>query len=345
MSHITNQYGLPQVLVDAVVNDPYNPAPRGEKYVTVTQLANPPQLVRLMWKHGSEIVEDVSDRIWSLLGTSVHSVIERAAEGNDHYVSEERLYREFEGWHIGGQLDIYNRDTGELFDVKVTSVFSGNPSKPVKASWRRQVNLLAWLLRHNGYQVNRAYIVAILRDWQRSKAIYNNQFGEYPNRPAAKVNVPLYDDESIEMFVRAQLAELDAEVPRPCSDDERWRRGGNYAVMRADEVRWAVMQPGKKRATKIMDNENEARMLAMEMEGAWVEERQKKASRRAVQLFPTYEEAEEFVAKSKGQRFTIEGREAEYTRCQSYCAVRAFCEQANSDGQVYSEPADHAASR
>src|SRR5258706_69449 len=71
MITVTNKHGLPDAIVRAVLNDPYD---RGDADFTVTQLLQPPQLARLT--QANPIPEDVSDRIWALLGHAVHVILE-----------------------------------------------------------------------------------------------------------------------------------------------------------------------------------------------------------------------------------------------------------------------------
>lgn len=334
---ITNRYGLPEVIVEAVRMDPYDPGRRGEKYISVTQLTNPPQLTKLLWKHQQELSEDVSERIWSLLGQSVHSVIERAAaspEFQDKVLAEQRFYTEIDGWTIGGQVDIFDRQRYWIYDFKVTSAWSVRGE--MKASWRRQLNLLAYLLRKNGYLVEGAEIVAILKDWSRTKAKYDK---DYPDHPVARIQAELVDDELIEGFIRRQLAELSGEEPRDCSDEERWRRGGNWAVMRGDSVRWAVMREGRKTAVKIYEDEQEALRHVQTDPELYIQERRSEATekKRAVKVFDTLIEAEAFVAANPQAGFRLEGREAIYQRCEAYCPVREVCRQAKGDSQIFAE--------
>lgn len=335
--HVTNKFGLPEVIVEAVKNDPYDPGRRGGKYISVTTLTNPPQLTKLLWKHAEDLEEDASERIWSLLGQSVHSVIERAASSEvfrDKVIAEERFYAELAGWTIGGQVDIYDVERAELSDFKVTSVYSAKGE--LKTSWRRQVNILAYLLRKNGHEVKEGRIVAILKDWSRTKALYDSS---YPPHPTAVIPVELVDNGPIEAFIRRQLAELESDTPRPCSDEERWRSGGNWAIMRGDSIKWAVMREGRKSAVRVYEREDEALLhVATDPALSLQKRRTEDASkRRAVKLFDSLVEAESFIAAHPEGNFHLEGREAVYTRCESYCPVRTACPQVNQDGHVFTE--------
>lgn len=71
---ITNQFNLPQTLVDAVSFD----AHRTHGDISVTTLIDSPRIFYLKKKHHQDVTQDVSGMIWALFGTAVHSVLERA---------------------------------------------------------------------------------------------------------------------------------------------------------------------------------------------------------------------------------------------------------------------------
>ena len=77
---LTNANNIPVQIVRAVENDGYT---KGEAEMSVTGLLQPPQLSILRKHHEASITEDVADRIWMLLGQSIHSVLERANAGRD----------------------------------------------------------------------------------------------------------------------------------------------------------------------------------------------------------------------------------------------------------------------
>ena len=72
---ITNKAGLPQAFVDAVKADDYDP---GESDISVTSLIAPPRLVALRRANEAALTEDASERLWSLQGQIIHSLLERA---------------------------------------------------------------------------------------------------------------------------------------------------------------------------------------------------------------------------------------------------------------------------
>lgn len=159
--NFTNRAELPQPVVDAVKNDPYS---KGETNISVTELLLPPRLAALREKHSNEIIEDVSDRIWSLFGQAMHTVLERA---NRKAIAERRLTLEMEGWRVSGGMDAYE-ENGLLIDYKVTSVWK--LMKGDLEEWISQLNLYSVILRHYGHKVEKLQIIVLLRDWSKLEA-------------------------------------------------------------------------------------------------------------------------------------------------------------------------------
>src|ERR1044072_7811618 len=172
MSQFLNEHNLPDSLFRALSFDGYDP---GDKHsdISVTSAISPVRIRALKKRHKDKIQEDVINRIWSLFGQSVHSVIQRA-EGKQS-IAEERLYHNMEGWTISGQIDLY--EDGILSDFKVTSVYSFLLGQ--KDEWVQQTNMGAFLLREIGFDIKGVQIVAILKDWSRRKAEFDPEYPQY----------------------------------------------------------------------------------------------------------------------------------------------------------------------
>lgn len=219
--NLTNLHGLPDALVNAVRNDPY----QGGGDISVTKLIDSPQKRTLLKKHGHLVVTDVSERIWSLMGQAVHHVLERA--GTNALV-EERLFAEVEGWKLSGQFDRLHLEDKVLQDYKVCSVYKASGD----ASWERQLNVLRWLAHKNGYEVDKLQIVAIFRDWKKSEA---ERKDDYPQRNVMVIDVPVWTLEQTYEYVCERIAQhrrSDEAGDVECSDDERWFSGNNYALLK-----------------------------------------------------------------------------------------------------------------
>ena len=242
---LTNRLNLPRSIFAAVANDPYT---KGKSDISVTGLIAPPYQRKL--RETTEVQEDVSDRIWSLLGQSVHSVLERAyPEGTTDAVVEQRLFAEVNDWVVSGQMDVL--EGGVLNDFKVTSVWS----RDGKIEWEQQLNLLAALCRREyqktgdeRYLVTKLQIIAIYRDWVMSKTFD----ADYPQAQVGVIEVPLWSLERQEAYLLERVKAHQESEPPPCTDEERWK----------SETVWALMKEGRKSAVKLYDNMDEAQDAA-----------------------------------------------------------------------------------
>jgi hypothetical protein len=236
MGTITNVHGLPQSIVAAVTADPYV----GGGDISVTKLIDAPQIRTLMAQHKDKITTDVSERIWSLLGQAVHTILERAALRQEGMVAEDRLYAEVAGWQVSGQFDVIQMDTGVLSDYKVTTVYKLQNID----GWTQQLNVLRWLAHKNGIAVTSLEIIALLRDWKKGKA--ERKPDSYPQTPIVRVEIPLWSLEEAEEYIldRVQLHQYAQQGGRvDCTNEERWYTGTQFALMKE----------GGKRAVKLFD--------------------------------------------------------------------------------------------
>lgn len=283
---ITNSLNLPQPFVDAATSD-YRYRPN--RYSVTEVLGGTCEAV-LKRRHQGEGEEDVSDRVWAILGTAVHKVLESARnESGQHQEQRVSVPIDVEGetYTLSGIFDLYDESTGTVTDWKVTSVYSvmlGDAGK-----WRDQTLLYCWMLRQQGQDAHRGQIVAILRDHNKRKAAHER---DYPPHPVQTLEWEfshqdfaraerMVSDWMIEVASQGRLT--DAELV-PCGPDHRWHKG---------DV-WAVTKDGRKRATR---------------------------------LFTSEPEAIEFMDTLDGS-YHIEFREGEDTRCKSYCSVSQFCPHA-----------------
>lgn len=288
---LTNKLNLPAPIVEAIANSGYS---KGSSDITATGLIEPVRIGALKEKYADQITEDASDLIYSLQGQSIHTILERAATSlqAEGYISEARYYIEVGGWKVGAQIDVYHKPTCLLQDYKVTSVYAVKDG--VKEEYAQQLNIQAECLRQNGHEVKQLQIVAILRDW--SKGEYQRELAsseergfscKYPATQVKIIDVPLIPQAEVQAFLEERVAAHQRartgtveELPL-CTDGERWAR----------PTKWAVMEKGKKRATKLHDSEEAAK-----------------------------DHAESLSAK-------VEIRKGEAIRCGSYCSVSRFCTQ------------------
>jgi hypothetical protein len=287
MNSITNKFGLPAPLVEAVRNDGYS----NSGTLSVTTLLKPPQAVAIERAHADELTEDASDRIWALLGQATHTILERAATGlGDDYIIEERFYATLEGVKVSGQCDIIHKPTKTVQDYKVTSAYAAKSAiAEGKSEWTLQLSMLAALARHSGHEVEHGQIVAILKDWSRRTAEEEARkaasFGAactYPQANVILLDIPLMgNDETIEWMrerVR-QFKEAENGNPPPCTDEERWKQPGKTALMKQ----------GRKTAVKLFNS------------------------------------VEEVGPVPPGHY--IENRPTKFNRCEAYCGAAQWCPQ------------------
>lgn len=249
---LTNRQNLPEPIVRAVSNDDYD---NGGADYSVTTLIKPPQIVALERKHANEITEDVSDRIWALMGQLGHSILERAADSG---IVEHRFFIRRQGKKVGGRLDLWRN--ADLLDYKFTSAWAVKDG--LKPEWEQQININALLCRENGIEVQSGQIVAVLRDWSKLEAKRNQ---DYPKSQVIVIPVPMWTPEQCEQFVQDRLklhiAAADGNCV-PCSDEERWAKPAVFAVMKA----------GRKTAVKLHEDHASAENHAISV-GGYVETR------------------------------------------------------------------------
>lgn len=289
---LTNKMNLPLAIKRAVENDPYNPSGSD---ISTTRLIAPPLIRYLEVKHKDEIEEDVADRIWALLGSSVHHVIERAKIEKD--LSEIRLFYKDDditnGWTLSGQFDYITED-GELIDFKVTSAWSAlDALQNGKDEWEEQLNILHFLAKHNpdkvNIKINKLYIVAILRDWSKLQA---RKSDNYPQAQVVKIPIRLWSNEEQEHFIRERIRlhqQADIKEPDICSPKERWRKEDSFAVMK----------DGRKSALRVL---------------------------------PTLNAAKEYLKEKnmqEGKGCLIVHRAGKDVRCADYCRVNKWCKHFN----------------
>jgi len=267
---VTNVHNLPESFVNAMTWDARKP---DSNRMSVTDLIGPPQIRKLKIQHWDgikvksdccngtgikegmkcqkcegrgyvikdELEDDIGNRLWLLLGKSIHYVLEKGAP--DEARAEEKLTFEIDGFTLVGITDLLHNT--ELSDYKITSVYSFLLGD--KPEWENQLNCNAFLYRKAGFQVASLKIYAILRDWQSSKV---DTSADYPEIPFKEVSIPLWPIEGQERYIKSRIEAHKMETPA-CSNEERWLRG----------EKWAVYKKGNKTAFRLFDTEEEANGL------------------------------------------------------------------------------------
>jgi hypothetical protein len=291
---ITNRSNLPKVIERAVINDPYDSSGSN---ISATRLIAPPRIRVLEMRNWDLIEDDVSNRIFSLLGQSVHHILERSKLKVD--LAERRLFYKdnkiTNGWTLSGQFDLLSRQ-GDLTDFKVTSAWAAlDALTNGKDEWENQLNVLDFLCRKNQKTLTRykkevkvksLNIMAILRDWSKLKVM---QSDNYPRKQVVMIPIRRWSEEEQENYVQARIklhqdAEKTDDLPL-CTAKERWRKEDSYALM--------------------LDNRKTAR-----------------------RVLPTRQDMDKYMKDNKyveGQGCKVVFRAGEDVRCQHYCSVNQFC--------------------
>lgn len=255
--------------------------------LSVTTLLKPPQAYAISLERQGELVEDVSDRIWALTGQIGHVILERAALSLDPL---HYISEQRFAADIAGKRVSGQVDLIEKAEGVVWDYKLTSAWSVVgggKDDWRIQLSLLAMLARMNGIEVKSGKICAILRDWTALAALRNR---EWPEKSVAVLDMDIMSHDEALAWTENRIREFDEAVAgraRACSDEERWHKPG----------KWAVYKGTNQKAAKLEDTEEEL--------SSWI-----------------------FANRAKlGANYRIEQRQAEYRRCQSYCAAAPFCPQ------------------
>ena len=297
---ITNKSGLPQSFINAASYAWYDSPTDSD--ITVTRMIKTPRIVNLFKRHQHEIEVDAQELVWSILGSSIHVMLERSA-GEDVIV-EKRLSTNIKGWNVSGKPDAFYPKKKSVIDYKVTSVWSFLSEKP---EWEAQLNLNAMLHRLHRQDVDSITILAILKDWSRTKA---DVTGNYPQFAVQQVGFPLWTLSQQKEYALERITLHQAESSLPdeeltlCSPDERWYRGGG----------WAVYKKGNKRADKVLNTKEKAI--------EYMQENPLPPAKVSVKTGKMLKPAKEWdeIRERKGQNI----------RCLFYCESRSHCDFAKS---------------
>ena len=287
MSYIA---GAPSTFIGAILAEETKDHLEGIDY-SVTTLLSSPREVQLIKRHKKELPERaLSNRLATFVGSAVHNAIERAVEGNPDYLIEHRMEfdEEVNGklTKIAGTCDMYDKVNKRLVDHKTTTTFMYTSG--VKPEWVEQLNVYAYLLRRQGYEVEKLTVNCVYKDWRPSAGRYKD--GEYPEYPVMEFNFDPWPNDVAKEFYERKLKEHveaehieDAELPA-CDINHMWAKPSSYAVYR----------PG---------------------------------AAKAIRLLPSLKEAERYI-KAKGlDGCKIEHRVGERTKCEKYCQAASFCNQ------------------
>lgn len=247
---ITNKNNLPEPIVNAITKHTH----RGG-FISASQVTISPREYWLKKRHAGEIESDVSDMIWALFGTAVHSIIEKG-EGKEG-LSEAYLEAEVMGEKVTGTADYY--ENGVISDWKTDSAWT-LIYKSREEERKLQLNIYAYLFRKAGFEVNKLQIVSIIRDWSKTKAKTD---ANYPQSQVITTDYELMTDVQIETVLQFKIVQLKEAQQTPsdelllCTDEYRWK----------EPTKFAVMKKGRKSAVKLHTSEESASEHIQNLDG------------------------------------------------------------------------------
>jgi hypothetical protein len=266
---------------------------------STTDLARPDKPYWLTREFKDDIVIDlVKDNYYSLLGSVVHSILQRYAPAD--CVVEERIwvYLTIDGKRIllHGTPDLIDRTTKTLDDYKFTSGYAVLYDAP---EYEQQLNINRFLAISNGHEVDRIRNIYMFRFLDPVAMQRNPDYPRSNIKPKEFTPWPLsVTERRIEELIRKKIRYTDTrwqDLP-DCTDAERWIRDTKHAVYK------------RKNGTKKQPIQD------------W--------SSRAIGLFDTKEEAVNFINSSDiEQEMKIVIRKGEAKRCAEFCSVAQFCKQ------------------
>lgn len=212
---------------------------------------------------------------------------------------EQTLTLECRGWTISGTLDRYIKSEKTIRDYKtITAEQLAFPEQ--KASWSKQQNIYAVMLRELGYEVEKIEIVAIVKNWSKIKLATSK---DYPRSSIVTIPLNVLDNNKMLEYIDKrvaihQRAEEGEQVP--CTKTDRWAKEDSYAVKKQ----------GGKRALRVLPNT----MLAQKF-------------------------IDENEFKYPAGSLYIDPRPSESFRCKNYCAVSSICPQYKRELEITAEVA------
>jgi len=156
-----------------------------------------------------------------------------------------------------------------------------------KPEWTAQLNIYAYLYEQYGFPVKKALIHAILRDWMASRGLQDE---DYPKCPFITSEIEVW-------IIPKQFDYLSQRIEIHTSNENY--QDSMLPLCSPQEkwskpTTWAVKKVGNKRALRVFNSEPEAN---------------------------------EFVEKYDSHKVEIEERPGEDIRCERFCYAKPFCYQ------------------
>jgi hypothetical protein len=207
---------------------------------------------------------------------------------DENHIVEQRIHKNYEGWDISGAIDLQIVNY-EGIDVKDYKTTSAWAVMNEKIDWEVQLNIYAGLVEDvKQIPVTSVGIVAIIRDWNRRESTTREG---YPEAPIKELPIRLWSKEERDQFIANRIA-LHSACEFAIETD------GDLPDCTPEEMWekptvWAVRKTGNKRAHSLYETEE----LATQ------------------------------ALKDLGDKYEMEVRKGERTRCTNFCPVNTWCTQ------------------
>ena len=243
---ITNELGLPQPFVDAVSREyQYK-----DKQYSVTSLLKGTMQSILERRYADVIEQDVSDMVWMIFGTAVHSILEHSKE-SENQLKENWLCIDIGEYKLSGIFDLYDAKLKRVSDYKTGSVWKVQFND--WEDYRKQLLIYAYMLRSIGFECDNGEIVMLLKDHSKTKANIDASYPQH-NVHIQHFDFSQKDFNDVEEFIYKKFAEIKLNENRadeeltPCTEEERWE----------EPTKYAVKKKGNKRAIRVYESLEEA---------------------------------------------------------------------------------------
>ena len=253
----TNKFNLPEEVVSALTRDYYTDETEAPFHESTSTLVAPTQITALKRRHPDKLKTfDVSQKMWSFLGSVSHNILEAAWKESMGSVVEKRFYVTVNGRIVSGKTDCYAPP--QIRDYKSCKAYKlQRGAVEGYEEWERAQNCYAYILEENGLPVESLLIIAIVFDWKEMESYKPN----YPKAPFVQIPLTLWSKEKQRAYVEERVAALeDAKtltdeelaVKYPCSKKDMWQ----------DLSGIVVQKRGAERATRKFDAGTKEEMYA-----------------------------------------------------------------------------------
>ena len=281
---ITNKFDLPECFERF---DQLHAHDKGGAKYSVTEIIDSPLIPKLRALHADQLEVDISERVFSILGTAVHNILENGSP--EGALTERKMYIDMCDVKISGTMDLITPlpfNKFRISDYKTVGGYALTLNQEPKKEWVEQLNSYCYIAEENGFDVTELEIIAIVRDWSARKWTRTNG---YPEVPIVRIPIPNWGVEKQSEFLleRVKRHEGNSVKSATCSREERWERGTQCAVHKYNKDGSLA-----KRAYRVCDSIAEAHAVTLDMSG------------------------ESDIVRRPGKRVRCEG---------NYCNVAEFC--------------------